>query len=63
MNDRPVDGQSRALTERQREETPLASTIEETSFVYQGKRGFLLSEALDCGIINLTVWRLTEGNR
>ena len=25
VNDRPVDGQSRALTERQREETPLAS--------------------------------------
>ena len=42
VNDRPVDGQSRALTEPQREETPLASAIKEPSFVCQGKRGFLV---------------------
>ena len=29
--------------------------IKEASFVYQGKRGFLFSDALDCGIINLKV--------
>jgi len=27
--------------------------MKKASFVYQGKRGFLLSDALDCGIINL----------
>ena len=30
VNDRPVDGQSRALTEPQREEIPLASTKSES---------------------------------
>ena len=30
VNDRPVDGQSRALTEPQREEIPLASTTAES---------------------------------
>ena len=30
LNDRPVDGQSRALTEPQREEIPLASTTAES---------------------------------
>ena len=28
--------------------------MKEISFVYQGKRGFLLSETLDCGIISST---------
>ena len=39
MNDAAVRRQSRTVTEPQREATPPASTIKETSFVYQGKRG------------------------
>jgi hypothetical protein len=41
VNDAAVRRQSRAVTEPQRETTPPASTIKETSFVCQGKRGFL----------------------